>query len=76
MILGDGYLDPGAIISCYAIEAVTIDINITLLYNIIEVHVKPGNKASYGQEKLRIGKTIVMGCISSLVMSRKGNGWK
>ena len=59
MIFGNGCLDPRAIISCYPVEAVTIDINIALFYNIKRIHVKAVNKASYSQEEFRIGKTIV-----------------
>lgn len=58
VILGDGCLDPRAIIPCYPIEAVTIDVNITLFHNIERIHVKPENKATYSQEEFRIGQTI------------------
>lgn len=41
VILGDGCLDPRAIITCDPIEAVAVDVNITLFHNIERVHVKP-----------------------------------
>lgn len=58
VILGDGCLDPRAIIPGDPIEAVAINVNITLLHNIERIHVKPENKATYSQEEFRICKTI------------------
>lgn len=59
VIFGDGCPDPRAIIPCYPIEAVAIDVNITLFHDAGRIHVKPENKATYSQEEFRIGETII-----------------